>query len=76
MTGANVLPRSKQTVAIVAMTLASVFARLSSLAGQVVVGFYLTEAQVGTYAIAVGVLGVTALMRGGGAALYLPTIKP
>jgi O-antigen/teichoic acid export membrane protein len=76
VTGANVLPRSKQTFAIVAMTLASLFARLSSLAGQVVVGFYLTEAQVGTYAIAVGVLGVTALMRGGGAALYLPTIKP
>jgi O-antigen/teichoic acid export membrane protein len=76
VTGANVLPRSKQTVAIVAMTLASVFARLSSLAGQVVVGVYLTEAQVGTYAIAIGVLGVTALMRGGGAALYLPTIKP
>jgi O-antigen/teichoic acid export membrane protein len=76
VTGANVLPRSKQTVAIVAMTLASVFARLSSLAGQVVVGVYLTEEQVGTYAIAIGVLGVTALMRGGGAALYLPTIKP
>jgi O-antigen/teichoic acid export membrane protein len=58
------------------MTLASVFARLSSLVTQVVVGVYLTEAQVGTYAIAFGVLGVTALMRGGGAALYLPTIKP
>jgi O-antigen/teichoic acid export membrane protein len=58
------------------MTLASVFARLSSLASQVVVGIYLTEAQVGTYAIAIGVMGVTALMRGGGAALYLPTIKP
>ena len=58
------------------MTLASVFARLSSLASQVVVGIYLTEEQVGTYAIAIGVMGVTALMRGGGAALYLPTIKP
>jgi hypothetical protein len=46
------------------------------LASQVVVGIYLTEAQVGTYAIAIGVMGVTALMRGGGAALYLPTIKP
>ena len=52
------------------------FARLSSLAAQIVVGIYLTEAQVGTYAIAIGVMGVTALMRGGGAALYLPTIKP
>jgi O-antigen/teichoic acid export membrane protein len=58
------------------MTLASVFARLSSLASQVVVGIYLTEEQVGTYAVAIGVTGVTALMRGGGSALYLPTIKP
>ena len=52
------------------------FARLSSLAAQIVVGIYMTEAQVGTYAIALGVLGVTAIMRGGGAALYMPTIKP
>ena len=73
--GDQALPRSKQTIAIVATTLASVFARLSSLASQVIVGIYLTEAQVGTYAIAIGVMGVTALMRGGGAALYLPTIK-
>ncbi|NBQ16118.1 MAG: hypothetical protein EBU31_16280, partial [Proteobacteria bacterium] len=76
MPGDQALPRRKQTIAIVATTLASVFARLSSLASQVVVGIYLTEAQVGTYAIAIGVLGVTAIMRGGGAALYLPTIKP
>ena len=51
------------------------FARLSSLASQIVVGLYLTEAQVGTFAVAMGILGVTALMRGGGAALYMPTIK-
>ena len=70
------LPRSKQTIAIIATTLASVFARLSSLASQIVVGIYLTETQVGTYAVAIGIMGVTALMRGGGAALYLPTIKP
>jgi len=74
--GDQALPRRKQTIAIVATTLASVFARLSSLASQVVVGIYLTEAQVGTYAVAIGVTGVTALMRGGGSALYLPSIKP
>ena len=76
MPGDQALPRRTQTIAIVATTLASVFARLSSLASQVVVGIYLTEEQVGTYAIAIGVLGVTAIMRGGGAALYMPTIKP
>jgi hypothetical protein len=67
--GDQALLRRTQTIAIVATTVASVFARLSSLASQVVVGIYLTEAQVGTYAIAIGVLGVTAIMRGGGAAL-------
>jgi len=71
-------PHSRQTrtIAIVATTLASVVARLSALVSQVIVGWYLTEEQVGTFAVAIGIMGVTALFRNGGAAFYFPTLKP
>ena len=61
--------RQKRTIAIVATTLASVVARLSALVSQVIVGWYLTEEQVGTFAVAIGIMGVTALFRAGGTAL-------
>jgi len=67
---------ASKTIAIVATTLASVFARFASLASQAIVGWYLTEEQVGTYAFALGVMGITSLFRGGGVALYLPSVKP
>jgi O-antigen/teichoic acid export membrane protein len=67
---------TSKTIAIVATTLASVFARFASLASQAIVGWYLTEEQVGTYAFALGVMGITSLFRGGGMALYLPSVKP
>ena len=66
---------ASKTIAIVATTLASVFARFASLASQAIVGWYLTEDQVGTYAFALGVMGITSLFRGGGMALYLPSVK-
>jgi O-antigen/teichoic acid export membrane protein len=68
--------RQKRTIAIVATTLASVVARLSALVSQVIVGWYLTEEQVGTFAVAIGIMGVTALFRNGGIAFYFPTLKP
>ena len=68
--------RQKRTIAIVATTLASVVARLSALLSQVIVGWYLTEEQVGTFAVAIGIMGVTALFRAGGTALVMPSIRP
>lgn len=46
------------------------------MASQAIVGIYLSEEQVGTYAIALGILGVTGLWRSGGASTFLPSIKP
>lgn len=70
------LIRQKRTLAIVVTTLASVVARLSALLAQVIVGWYLTKEQVGTFAIAIGIMGVTALFRAGGTALVMPSIRP
>ena len=66
----------RKTIAVVATTLAGIAARTSSLASQAIVGLYLTEEQVGTYALALGIAGVTGIWRSGGAATYLPSIKP
>ena len=51
-------------------------ARLSALASQAIVGIYLTEEQVGTYALALGIIGVTGIWRSGGSATFLPSVKP
>lgn len=66
----------RRTIAILATTGASVVARLSALASQAIVGIYLSEEQVGTYALALGIIGVTGIWRSGGAATFLPTVKP
>jgi O-antigen/teichoic acid export membrane protein len=66
----------RKTIAVVASTLAGVAARTSSLASQAIVGLYLTDEQVGTYALAFGIVGITGIWRSGGAASYLPSIKP
>lgn len=65
-----------RTVAVVATTLASALSRLSSLASQVIVGIFLTDAQVGEWAVAIGILGVTGVWRNGGSATYFPSLKP
>jgi O-antigen/teichoic acid export membrane protein len=49
---------------------------VSALASQAIVGIYLSEEQVGTYAIALGIIGVTGIWRSGGAATFLPSVKP
>jgi len=66
----------RKTIAIVASTAAGTVARLSSLASQAIVGVYLSEADVGLYALALGVVGITGIWRNGGTATYLPSIKP
>lgn len=42
---------------------------------QVIIGWYLTEAQVGTYALSLGIVGVTTLWRTGGLAQVLPSLR-
>lgn len=66
----------RKTIAIVSSTAAGTIARLSSLASQAIVGIYLTDSEVGVYALAVGVMGITAIWRNGGAATFLPSVKP
>jgi O-antigen/teichoic acid export membrane protein len=73
--GERTLPHTR-TVAVVATTLASVVSRLASLASQVIVGVFLTDAQVGEYAAALGIIGITGIWRNGGAATYFPSVKP
>ncbi len=69
------LPQTR-TVAVIATTLASLLARVSSLVSQVIVGLFLTEEQFGVYALGLGVLGVTGIWRNGGSATYFPSVKP
>ncbi len=65
----------RKTIAIAATAVAAMVARGSSLLSQAVVGFYLTEEQVGTYALALGIVGVTGIWRSGGVSMYLPSTK-
>ncbi|MFO0783912.1 MAG: oligosaccharide flippase family protein [Phycisphaerales bacterium] len=58
------------------MTAAGMTARVSSLVTQAIVAFFLTKEQIGVYATAQGVLGITAIMRAGGVFTYLPTMQP
>ncbi|MCE2883387.1 MAG: oligosaccharide flippase family protein [Planctomycetaceae bacterium] len=69
-------PGRLSAVAVLAMTLAGGVARSSTLVSQIIVGNFLTEQEVGTYAIAVGITGFSCMLRGGGVSHYLPTIRP
>jgi len=51
-------------------------ARFASLASQVIVGLFLTSEQVGDYALALGILGVTGIWRTGGTSIFLPSLRP
>lgn len=73
--GERTLPHTR-TIAVVATTLASLVSRLASLVSQVIVGIFLTEAQVGEYAAALGIIGITGIWRNGGSATYFPSLKP
>jgi O-antigen/teichoic acid export membrane protein len=60
----------------VAVTIfANVIARASALLSQVIVGIYLTESQVGAFALALGINGLCCIPRSGGASYFLPTIR-
>lgn len=64
-----------RTRSIVAMTIAGALARGSALISQVVVGLALSQEELGAYAIAVGITGFTLMLRGGGMAHFLPSIR-
>lgn len=68
------MPSRRRNSAIAITTLTSGFARLSALLSQVVCGWYLTDRDFGTFAVALGVLGVTSVLRSGGASAVLPSI--
>lgn len=60
----------------VAVTIfANVIARVSALLSQIIVGLYLTESQVGAFALALGINGFCCIPRTGGASYLLPTIR-
>ena len=66
----------RRSIAVVLMTLAGLAGRASALLSNIIVGVFLTQQEIGTYAVAVGILGFTAMLRAGGSAHYLPTIRP
>jgi len=65
----------RKTIAIIATGLASLAARGTSLFSQAIVGVYLSEEQLGAYALALGILGVTGIWRAGGVSMYLPSLS-
>lgn len=75
MTAASTSSRRIPALSVLAMTFAGGIARTSTLISQIIVGNFLTEREVGTYAVAVGITGFTVMLRGGGASHYLPTIS-
>lgn len=63
-------------IAVAITLLANVVARASALLSQVIVGIYLTDSQVGAFAMALGINGFCCLLRSGGTSYYLPTLRP
>lgn len=61
--------------AVAVTIIANSIARASALLSQIIVGLYLTESQVGAFALALGINGFCCLLRSGGASYYLPTIR-
>ena len=61
---------------ILAVIAAAIFGRMSTAIAQVVAAFYLTPAQFGIYATAVGVVIITSLFRGGGSGNHMLTMTP
>jgi O-antigen/teichoic acid export membrane protein len=61
--------------AVAVTIIANVIARASALLSQVIVGLYLTDSQIGAFALALGISGFCCLLRSGGASYYLPTIR-
>ncbi|MBI1302348.1 MAG: oligosaccharide flippase family protein [Phycisphaera sp.] len=57
------------------MTTAGGLSRGATLLCQIIVGVFLTEREVGAYAVAVGITGFTCVLRSGGASHYLPTFR-
>jgi O-antigen/teichoic acid export membrane protein len=57
----------RKNLANVLVTIATAgVTRVATLASQIIVGLYLTDQELGAFAIAVGIIGVTCLLKGGG----------
>lgn len=61
---------------IFAVIIAAVFGRMSTAIAQILAAFYLTPAEFGIYATAVGVVILTSLFRGGGTGNHMLTMTP
>ncbi len=69
------MPHLKTAARGVAITMVgALVARALSFGSQIVVGVYLSEADLGVFATALGILGVTGLLRAGGTHFYLGTM--
>ena len=64
-----------RTSSIFLNSLASIFSRFSGLATQIVMAWFLTPADYGLYAIALGITTFTTMMRGGGTGIVFQTMK-
>jgi|GEM_PF-1101224 len=68
--------RNSQPLSIILIAFASLFARASGLATQVITAWYLSPDDFGVYAIALGICTFTLAMRGGGTGLTYQTMTP
>lgn len=66
---------SRQTSSLFLNSLASLFSRFSGLVTQIVMAWFLTPADYGLYAIALGITTFTTIMRGGGTGVVFQTMK-
>ncbi len=66
---------TRQTSSLFLNSLASLFSRFSGLATQIVMAWFLTPADYGLYAIALGITTFTTMMRGGGTGIVFQTMK-
>ena len=62
-------------VAVAVTIISNAISRAAAVLAQVIVGLYLTESEVGAFAIALGINGFCCVMRSGGLSYCLPTLR-
>lgn len=62
-------------LAVAVTIISNVISRAAAVLAQVIVGLYLTESEVGTFALALGINGFCCVMRSGGLSYLLPTLR-
>ncbi|MSR33785.1 MAG: hypothetical protein EXS12_03135 [Phycisphaerales bacterium] len=68
------MPRQR-TFSLILTSIASLVCRFTGLATQIVMAWFLTPDDYGLYAIALGILAFTTVMRGGGTGVVFQTMK-